>query len=84
MTTAKSVEFELEHPSFGYAMSVGLHDLGGRWVAVAQGPDGRLLGIGATAREAFAVAIAPLGAHTAALLMADPALFGASLRVLAA
>ena len=84
MTTSESVEFELAHPFFGFAISMRLHNLGGRWLATAQRADSRLLGIGATAREAFTVAIAPLGARTAALLMADPALFGASVRVLAA
>ena len=84
MTTSKSVEFELAHPSFGYALCIRLQNLGGRWLAIASSADSRLLGIGATAREAFTVAIAPLGAGTAALLMADPALFGPSLLVLAA
>ena len=84
MTTSKSVEFELAHPSSGYAMSIRLHNVGGRWVAIAQCADSRLLGIGATAREALTVAITPLGAPTAARLMADPTLFGASVRVLAA
>ena len=84
MTSSESVEFELSHPAFGYTMSIRLQNLGGRWLAVAQDADNRLLGIGANAREAFTVAIAPLGARTAALLMADPALFGASVRVLAA
>ncbi len=84
MTTATSVEFELAHPSFGYALSIGLHNLGGRWLAIAQSPDNRLVGIGATAREALIVAISPLGPRTAALLMADPALMGASVQVLAA
>ena len=84
MTTAKSVEFELAHPSFGYAMSIGLHNLGGRWLAIAQSPGSRLLGIGATAREALTVAVTPLGARDAARLMADPALMGASVQVLAA
>ena len=84
MTTSESVEFELTHPSCGHAISIRLQNLGGRWLAVASSADGRLLGIGATARQAFTVAVAPLGAHTAALLMADPALFGASVRLLAA
>ena len=84
MTTSDPVEFELAHPSFGYAISIQLENLGDRWLASARGADSRLLGIGATAREAFTVAIAPLGARTAALLMADPALFGASVEVLAA
>jgi len=84
MTTRQPVEFEIAPPSLGYAVSVLLRNLTGRWVAVAECLDVRHVGLGATAREAMASAFAPLGPRTSAILMADPALFGASLCVLAA
>lgn len=84
MTDSEAVEFELIHPLFGYPMAILLRRHAGRWAAIAEGAHGRLDGIGATAREALTGALAPLGARVAALLMADPALFGASLRVMAA
>ena len=84
MTSTDAVEFELAHPFFGYAMSILLRNLGGGWLATAESADSRLLGIGATAREALTAALNPLGAPAAARLMADPVLFGASVRVLAA
>ena len=84
MTDRESVEFELVHPLFGYPMAILLRNHAGRWAAIANGADGRLDGIGATAREALTGALAPLGARAAALLMADPALFGASVRIMAA
>ena len=84
MTTNESVDFELVHPLFGYPMAILLRNHNGRWAAITDGADGRLDGIGATAREALSVAFTPLGARTVTALMADPALFGASVRVLAA
>lgn len=83
MTTNEPVQFELAHPWLGVAMPVQLRHDDGRWLATAQCLDSQLVGIGATAREALASALVPLGA-AAALLMADPALFGASVQVLAA
>jgi hypothetical protein len=84
MTSSQPVEFEIAPPSLGCAVSVLLHNLTGRWVAVSESLDGRHIGLGATAREAMASAFAPLGARTSAILMADPALFGVSLQVRAA
>jgi hypothetical protein len=84
MTTSQPVEFEIAPPSLGYAVSVLLRNLTGRWLAVAEYADGRHIGLGPNAREALASAFAPLGTRTAAILLADPALFGASLRISAA
>ena len=84
MTDSESVEFELVHPLFGYPMAILLRKHAGLWAAIAEGADGRLDGIGATAREALTGALAPLGARAVAHLMADPTLFGASVRVIAA
>ena len=50
MTTSEPVEFELTHPSLGYAVPVQLRNASGRWLATAQGLDNRHVGIGATAR----------------------------------
>ena len=84
MTDSESVEFELIHPLFGYPMAILLSKHAGRWAAVAERADGRLHGIGTTAREALAGALSPLGERAVTSLMADPALFGACVRVLAA
>lgn len=84
MTTSASVEFELIHPLFGYPMAILLRNHDGRWAAIAECGDSRLDGIGATAREALTVALMPLGPRALAHLMADPALFGASVQVMAA
>jgi uncharacterized membrane protein len=83
MTSSQPVEFEVAPPALGYAVSVLLRNVTGRWLAVAECLDGRHIGLGATARDALVSAFAPLGARTAAILMADPALFGASIHVLA-
>lgn len=83
MTNSQPVEFEVAPASLGYTVSVLLRNMTGRWLAVAESQDGRHIGLGATAREALASAFTPLGTRTAAILMADPALFGASLRLLA-
>ena len=83
MITSQRVAFELTAPSLGFAVSVVLGNMNDRWLATAQCHDNRHVAIGATAREALAAALAPLGSRTAAILLADPALFGASVGVLA-
>ena len=83
MTSSQPVEFEVAPPALGYAVSVLLRNVIGRWLAVAECLDVRHIGLGSTAREALVSAFAPLGARTAAVLMVDPALFGASIRVVA-
>ena len=83
MITSHRIAFELSAPSLGSAVSVVLGNLTGRWLATAQCQGSRHVAIGATAREALSSALQPLGARTAAMLLADPALFGASVGVLA-
>ncbi len=83
MITSHQIAFELTDPSLGYAVSVVLGNLTDRWLATAQCQGSRHVAIGGTAREALTSALSPLGARTAAILLADPALFGASVGVLA-
>lgn len=83
MSNSRAVEFQLEPPSLGYAVSVRLRDFSDRWFAVAESRDVRHSGLGSTAREALVAALAPLGPRTTTALMADPAMFGASAMVLA-
>ena len=63
--------------------SMRLNPLGERWVARVDCEHERHHGIGTSAREALSAALAPLGKRTAASVMADPAMFGASLALLA-
>jgi hypothetical protein len=83
MHNSRAVEFQVEPPSLGYAVSVRLRDFRERWFAVAECRDVRHSGLGSTARDALVAALAPLGPKPTAALMADPAMFGASLKVLA-
>lgn len=83
MIKSHRIAFELSSPLLGYVVSVVLGNMTGRWLATAHGPDGRHVAIGATARQALTSALAPLGTRTATILLADPALFGASIGVLA-
>lgn len=75
------IEFEVASAALGYGVWVRLQETAGRWLATTQCLGNRHLGLGATAREALAAACGPLGPRSAAILMADPALFGASLRI---
>jgi hypothetical protein len=84
MTDSQPVQFEILAAQLGYAVSGLLQRTSGRWVATSECLGSRYLGIGATAREALSAAFGPLGARIAAILMADPALFGVSLQVRAA
>jgi hypothetical protein len=83
MIKSQRFSFELTPRSLGYAVSVVLAKVTDRWLATAQCQGSRHIAIGATAREALTSALAPLGTRTAAILLADPALFGASVVVLA-
>lgn len=84
MTTSQPVQFEIVPAQLGYAVSGLLQRTNGRWVANTECLGSRYLGIGATARDALTAAFGPLGPRTAAVLMADPALFGVSLQLRAA
>ncbi len=78
---SQPVEFEVAPAALEYGVWVRLQKTAGRWLAITQCLGTRHLGLGATARDALAAAFGPLGPRTAAILMADPALFGASLHV---
>ena len=78
MIKSQRIAFELTPRSLGFAVSVVLAKVTDRWLATAQCQGSRHVAIGATAREALTSALAPLGARTAAILLADPSLFGAS------
>ena len=84
MTTSQPIQFEIVPAHLGFAVSGLLRRTAGGWAATSECLGSRYLGIGATARDAVAAAFGPLGPRTAATLMADPALFGVSLLVLAA
>lgn len=77
---SQPVEFEVAPAALEYVVWVRLRQTPGRWLATTQCLGSRHHGLGATAREALAAAFGPLGPRTAAILMADPALFGVSLR----
>lgn len=83
MSNSQAIEFQLELPSLGYTVSVRLRDFTDRWFAVADCGAVRHSGLGSTAREALVAALAPLGPRTTVTLMAEPAMFGASVNVLA-
>jgi hypothetical protein len=73
-----SLNFRLGSPELGLEVAVRLRELGGRWLAVADFGGEPEVGIGPTPRGALVAALATLGQRTAAMLMADPALFGVS------
>lgn len=80
---ANTVHVDVSPATTACVFSMQLDSLGERWVAVVDCEHERHHGIGASAREALAAALAPLGKRTAASVMADPAMFGASLALLA-
>jgi hypothetical protein len=76
-----SVNARIGAETLGHDVEIRLRQLDGRWLAVA-GFDGEPeVGIGATPRAALAAALATLGERTAAILMADPQLFGVSAEI---
>jgi hypothetical protein len=72
-----SVNARLASEELGFDVAIRLRQLDGRWLAVADFGGEPEVGIGATARAALASAFATLG-ERAAVLMADPQLFGVS------
>lgn len=76
-----SVNARLGSQELGIEVGIRLRQLDGRWLAVAEFSGDPEVGIGATAREALAAALATLGERTAAALMADPQLFGLSVEI---
>jgi hypothetical protein len=78
-----TVHIDVSPATTACVFSMQLDPLGERWVAVVDCEHERHHGIGASAREALVAALAPLGKRTSASVMADPAMFGASLALLA-
>jgi len=78
-----TVHVDVSPTTSACVFSMRLDPLGERWVAVVNCEHERHHGIGASARDALVAALAPLGRRTAASVMADPAMFGASLALLA-
>ncbi len=73
-----SVNTRLRCEDLGLDVEIRLRELGGRWLAVAEFGGEPEVGIGANPRVALAAALATLGERAAAVLMADPQLFGVS------
>ena len=73
-----SVNARFAVEELGLDVDIRLRELDGRWMAVADFGGDPEVGIGSTARDALAASLATLGRRTAAAVMANPALFGAS------
>jgi hypothetical protein len=80
---AASVDLELTPTALGHPISLSFLDFGARWMAIVESGSTRTHGLGASAREALQAALAPFGRRATAVLMADPAMFGASAELLA-
>lgn len=78
------VEFAVEVMGLTQPVCVRVSERGERAVAWVTSGSGASSGIGATAREALAAALAPLGRHRASEVLAAPAMFAASAQLLAA
>lgn len=76
-----SVNARLASEELGLDVEIRLRQLNGRWLAVAEFGGEPEVGIGATARSALAAALATFGERAAAILMADPQLFGVSAQI---
>ena len=84
MHTDRWIEFELAVASLGDAIRIRIRDAENRWVASVQGGSSAVEGLGGTARLALTAALAPFGSRTTAAVMAEPAMFGVSARLLGA
>jgi hypothetical protein len=73
-----SVNARLASDDLGIDVEIRIRELDGRWLAVAEFGGEPEVGIGATPRIALAAALTTLGERAAAVLMADPQLFGVS------
>jgi hypothetical protein len=73
-----SVNARLASQELGIDLEIRIRELDGRWLAVADFGGEPEVGIGATPRSALAAALTTLGERAAAVLMADPQLFGVS------
>jgi hypothetical protein len=76
-----SVNARLTSEELGLDVEIRLRQLDGRWLAVADFGGEPEVGIGATPRVALAAALTTFGERAAAILMADPQLFGVSARI---
>ena len=76
-----SVNARLASEELGLDLEIRLRQLEGRWLAVADFGGEPEVGIGATPRVALAASLASLGERAAAILMADPQLFGVSAQI---
>lgn len=83
MRSSQSFDIELEPPSLGFQVLVRLSQQGERWVAAVDWGAEQHHGVGATARAALVAALTPVGPRVTVILMADPAMFGASATLLA-
>lgn len=73
-----SINTRLSCEELGLDVEIRLRELDGRWLAVADFGGEPEVGIGANPRLALAASLATLGERAAAILMADPQLFGVS------
>lgn len=73
-----SVNARLASDELGIDVEIRLRQLEGRWMAVSTFGGEPEVGIGGTPRAALAASLATLGGRAAAVLMADPQLFGVS------
>jgi hypothetical protein len=76
-----SVNARLSSEELGIDVEIRLRQLEGRWLAVASYAGEPEVDIGATPRAALAAALTTLGERAAAVLMADPQLFGVSVSI---
>ena len=76
-----SVNTRLASAELGLDLEIRLRQLDGRWLAVTDFGGEPEVGIGATARTALAAALATFGDRAAAILLADPQLFGVSVQI---
>jgi hypothetical protein len=73
-----SANARLRPDQLGIEVNIRLRELDGRWLAVADFGGDPEVGIGPTPRAALVAALATLGERAAAVVMADPQLFGLS------
>ena len=83
MNTSRWFDFELSPAVLGLAVHVRLGDFEDRWTASVTYGSATADGLGPTARDALVAALAPLGTRATTMLMAQPAMFGASADLLA-
>jgi hypothetical protein len=77
------VDFELTVTGVSQAMRVRIGSFAERCVASVELGAIRTSGIGGTAREALVAALAPMGSRMTTVVLAAPAMFGASAELLA-